>query len=380
MSTHPTTHASAPSTPYELEQLTVRGSFYEMGQQYGAHFKEKIQAFAQMRLDSAAAYFAEWGRGSVEELKAKGAACWELAQGFHPEGAQEHMGIAAGAGLEPALLYAVTNMTDVRDVVLLPDVPPPDEDEGCTSALASGALCAPPFTQGLYGQTWDLNPPDIDFIAAIHRLPDEGPETWTVTCVGCLTLVGMNQYGLSVGTTNLKTWRSQVGVGYLSVLHKALSQSSHAQAAEVFASAPVAGAHSYWLGSELGGFEWERSPHYSFARACESSTPPRALGRSNHCLFEPHQQIEGVKVTPSSAARVQRADELLNAAPVSLEALKAIFADRADGIHSINRYPEDLQGTTTNAVAISDPAARVFHACRGSADRGLWYELGFERA
>jgi isopenicillin-N N-acyltransferase-like protein len=360
---------------YELETFTVRGGYEEMGRQYGAHYKEKIRRFVDMRFASAEKYFKDWGRGSVDELKEKGAACWQRSEAFHPQGFAEHRGIASGAGLEPALLYAATNMTDVRDVVLLPDVPPPAEDEGCTSALASSAHTSPEHLSGLYGQTWDLNPPDIEYIAAIHRLPDEGLETWTVTCVGCLTLVGMNQRGIAVGTTNLKTWSSRVGVGYLSVLHKALSQETHSAAASVFHSAPVAGAHSYWLGSTEGGEEWERSPKHSFHRVADE----RPLGRSNHCLFEPHQAIEGVEVSPSSAARVARAQELLEAEVVSLESMKALFADRSDGVYSINRYPEDEQGTTTNSVAIADPAARVLHACRGSVDRGEWLTLSFER-
>jgi len=360
---------------YQLETLTVCGSYEEMGKQYGAHYKAKIKRFVEMRLASAERYFADWGRGSVDELKAQGAACYQVAQGFHPEGIAEHNGIAQGAGLDPALLYATTNMTDVRDVVLLPDVPPPKDDEGCTSALASPAHTSGSFPGGLYGQTWDLNPPDIEYIAAIHRLPDLGPETWTVTCVGCLTLVGMNQHGVAVGTTNLKTWSSRVGVGYLSVLHKALSQETHQAAADVFNTAPVAGAHSYWLGSSRGGEEWERSPKLSFHRDADA----RPIGRSNHCLFEPHQQIEGVAVTQSSASRVTRAQELLEEDQVNIERMKALFADRSDGVFSINRYPEDEQGTTTNSVVIADPASRTLHACRGSADRGAWLELRFER-
>ena len=368
----PTVHS--PTTRYELEQLTVRGAAREMGAQYGAHFKALIRAFVEMRLSSAERYFSDWGAGGVDALIAMGARCWEVAQGFDPEAAAEHVGIAEAVGLDPALLYAVTNMTDVRDAVVLGAFPPPADDEGCTSALAAPAQSS--LAGGVYGQTWDLNPPDIDFIAAIHRVPDGGLETWSVTCVGCLTLVGMNERGVAVGTTNLKTYGSRVGVGYLSVLHKALAQPSLALASAVFESAPVAGAHSYWAGSPEGGLEWERSSLHAFLR----TTAEGPLGRANHCIFDVHRQIEGVAVTPSSAARKARVDQLMGAERVSVERMRAIFADRADGVHSINRYHEDAQGTTTNAVVVADPAGRVLHACRGPADRGEWVALSFERA
>ena len=357
----------------EIEQLTVRGGYKEMGIEYGAHFQARIRAFIEMRLTSAEKYFKDWKRGSVDELKEVGRACWAEAQRFHPAGAREHLGIAQGAGVDPELLYTTTNMTDMRDVVLLPDVSPPSEDEGCTSALI------PPQNAinsvGLFGQTWDLNPPDIEFIVALHRVPDDGLETWTITCTGCQTLVGMNEHGISVGTTNLKTWRSRVGVGYLSVLHKAVSQPTDNRVREVFQTAPVAGAHSYWYGSPEGGEEWERSPKGAYLRSTEEGP----IGRSNHCLFEGHQEVEGIEPTESSRSRYQRVTELLNAEPHSVETLKALFSDRAQGIYSINRYPEDDQGTTTNAVAISDPASRTLYACRGPADRGAWVALNFER-
>ena len=367
----PTVHT--PTSRYELEQLTVRGSSRQMGAQYGAHFKGLIRAFVEMRLSSAERYFKEWGDGGIDALIQMGARCWEVAQGFDPEAAAEQVGIAEAVGVDPALLYAVTNMTDVRDAVVLGAFPPPADDEGCTSALAAPAQSS--LAGGVYGQTWDLNPPDIDFIAAIHRVPDQGLETWSVTCVGCLTLVGMNERGVAVGTTNLKTWGSRVGVGYLSVLHKAIAQPTLALASEVFERAPVAGAHSYWAGSPEGGVEWERSSLYAFSRTTQGG----ALGRSNHCVFETHQRMEGVEVTASSAARKARVDQLMGVGGVSVERMRAIFADRSDGVHSINRYHEDAQGTTTNAVAIADPAARVLHACRGPADRGVWVELSFER-
>ncbi len=356
----------------KLELLTVKGSYSEMGKAYGEHFRSKIRSFIDMRLSSAERYFADWGRGSVDELLARGAECWQQAVDFDPSAAREQEAIAQSVGVSPERLYATTNMTDVRDVVLLPDVSPSEDDEGCTSVLIPSSE----YSSGYYGQTWDLNPPDIEFIVGLHRLPDDGLETWTVTCAGCMTLVGMNERGVSVGTTNLKTWRSRVGVGYLSVLHKAVTQPSFTAASQICETAPVAGAHSYWVGSAEGGVEWERSPEERFKR----DTQRGPIGRANHCLFEPHQDREWIKPTPSSATRYSTVTRLISQPNhQSLEGLKSVFADRSEGIYSINRYPEDEQGTTTNSVVISDPKARVLHACRGSADRGEWVALTFDR-
>ena len=64
------------------------------------------------------------------------------ARAYQPK--SEHAALSAAVDLDPARLYAATNMTDVRDVVLLSGEP---EQEGCTSVLV------PPSERGggLYG-------------------------------------------------------------------------------------------------------------------------------------------------------------------------------------------------------------------------------------
>ena len=143
----------------------------------------------------------------------------------------------------------------------------------------------------------------------------------------------------------------------------------------VLQTAPVAGAHSYWLGSVQGGWEWERSPHKAFVR----STSDGPIARSNHCLFEFHQQNEGLVPSTTSKSRLKRAKTILETGSHNFESLKTIFSNRQDGIYSINRYPEDNQGTTTNAVVVALPKERTLYACKGPADRGQWVQLQFER-
>ncbi|MEE2644472.1 MAG: C45 family peptidase [Myxococcota bacterium] len=354
----------------DLPYYEVVGNPREMGASYGAQLRKEIRAFYELRISSAERYLRDWAEGGrrrrgIDAFFAEGARCYQESLRFDPIGAEEHAALSAAVDLDPARLYAATNMTDVRDVVLLSGEP---EQEGCTSVLV------PPseLGGGLYGQSWDLNPGDLGFIVAIRRRPSNGLESLSITCAGCLTLMGMNSRGVAVGTTNLKTWRSEVGVGYLSVLHKAIQQGSLAEAVEVFQSAPVAGAHSYWVGSPEGGEEWERAPDVAARRGLEEG----AIARSNHCIALKMKEIEGVDVSKSSKARLARASALASQA-TSVESLKQLFSDRSDGVDSINRYPEDEQGTTTNAVLICEPSAGQLYACRGPADRGRWYRFTF---
>ncbi|MEL7317492.1 MAG: C45 family peptidase [Pseudomonadota bacterium] len=357
----------------ELPQLTVTGTPHEMGRQYGAHFREMIQPFVEDRVSAVTTYLKNTGHEGTDRLFEAGAACLELVKGFHPAGYAEHMGIAEGAGLDPVRLFTTANMTDVRDIIAYPDDPVVVEDEGCTVGLLPPSISAD--GHALQGQTWDLNGPDVEYVIALHRLPDEGPESWTVTCSGCQTLMGMNQHGVAVGTTNLKTFGAKVGIPYLSLLHLALQQDSKAAASAVFERTQVAGAHSYWVGDQDGAIEWEKNPQGSKSR----STDDGPLARSNHCLFDDNVARE-TDLSPSTHNRFDRMTALLSASDQhSVASLQTLFANREDGRLSINRFAEDDSGATTNAVVACNPADLEFLACRGPADHGEWVRLEFER-
>jgi len=370
----PTTGPLDAAHPLSLPRLTVSGSPQQMGEQYGAHFKELIQPFVAARVMAVETYLRGVGHEGTDRLFDAGARCLEIVRSFDPEGYEEHMGIAAGSGIDPVRLFTTANMTDIRDIIAYPGDPVVTEDEGCTVGLIPPGMTA--SGRALQGQTWDLNGPDVEYVIALHRLPDEGPETWTVTCAGCQTLMGMNQHGIAVGTTNLKTFGAQVGVPYLSLLNRALRAETRAGASAIVEAASVAGAHSYWIGDAQGAVEWEKSPQSSTAR----TTDDGPLARSNHCLVDENIARE-TDLSPSTYDRFNRISALLRASSDhDVPSMKAMFADRADGRLSINRFAEDNSGATTNAVVACDPGALEFHACRGPSDKGEWVRLAFDRA
>ncbi|MGB7419028.1 MAG: C45 family peptidase [Erythrobacter sp.] len=356
-----------------LPQFTVSGTPESMGRQYGAACRDMIHPFVEDRLKAVGSYLKERGFDGTDPLLEAGAACLYKVRAFDPTGHAEHMAIAEGAGIDAVRLFTTANMTDVRDVIILPDDPGVPEDEGCTVALLPPAI-----TQGghaLQGQTWDLNGPDVEYVVAVHRLPEDGPESWTVTCAGCQTLMGMNEHGVSVGTTNLKTRGAKVGIPYLSLLHRALRETTLAKASAIVEAAPVAGSHTYWIGDAREAVEWEKTAGSAHSR----STGDGPLVRSNHCVVEANIALE-TDLSPSTHARWKRMEALLGARDDhSAASLKMLFADRSDGHLSINRFAEDQSGATTNAVVVCDPAEMAFHACRGQADRGDWVQLAFER-
>lgn len=351
----------------ELPHLAVSGTSLAMGQQQGEGFRELIQAFVDVRFNALDGYLADRNTKDVG-LFDIGAKCMQIHDAWDVEGMLEHRGIAEGAGIDPVRLYIATNMTDIRDILVLPSTP---HEEGCSSVLLPGGLTKNGCP--ISGQTWDLNPTDIEYVVAISRRPRKGLATWTVSCAGCLSLVGMNEKGLSVGTTNIKTQGSKPGVGYLGLIHRLLQARSARAASHVVAQAPRSGAHVYWMADQTDLFEFETSPnHYVIRDATDE-----AVCHTNHCLDEKHQALEGETASDSSKARLARMKTALGSGQHDVASIKNLFANRDDGLHSINRYIEDEQGTATNSVFISLPNEQVAYACRGPADRGQWYRLDF---
>lgn len=359
---------------YDLPLIRVAGSASAMGEAYGRQCAEAVRSFVEQRLRAAKVYLWERGSRDLEGFLQLGAQCYQVFCDWDPEAALEHEALALASGVSPEDLYTTTNMTDIRDILLVQLAKSSSstaDAEGCTSVLvgaqrsADGGLLA--------AQTWDLNPQDVDDIIAIHRRPDAGPATWSVTCNGCPTLMGMNEDGLSVGTTNIKTDDARIGVGYLSLLHRAIRAPSREAAAQLIMDAPRAAAHTYWLADGTGACLLTTS---ATQVQREDLSADGILGQTNHLRHE----LPGIgsleEPTSSTCTRLATVEHWASfVGGVDVDCLRRLFAERSHAADSINRYPEDGTGSATDACLVCSPSQVRAWACRGPADRGLWYQL-----
>ncbi len=375
---------TAPTAPIELPIITIAGDAQHMGKQLAEACGDSIHAFVQGRLNALRANLMTAKRGRLADFMRVAEASMDILRDWDAEGFAELEACAQTLGLPLADLVAAANLTDLRDVVLYGEeawrgddwtqVLPADA-EGCSS-VAQHAKDSATGAQ-LLGQSWDLNPQDLDHVIALRRRPNHGPASWTITCAGCPAIVGLNEEGVYVGTTNLKTYGGRPGVGYVHLIYRALRATTAEDAAERIRNAPRVAAHSYLVADAQQALELECDHEDVFSRPLKVG---QALCRSNHCLDPAMTRKQAEPSTPSSIKRLAMLQQS-TAGALDAASLRQLFADRSDGIHSINRYPEDNEGTATNAVIIydaSDAGSPCLQACRGPADRGVWQRLGFD--
>lgn len=347
--------------------LTFNGTPQQIGQAFGEASRTNIHELYRRRVDNAIAQALKYGGQTVTEADLLSVAerSVALTRAYHPEGFEELEGIAAASGLGVVKTLAMNGLTDFRDVLSWPN--PPD-DGGCTAIVAqadttaagAGVLC---------GQSWDLATDNLPFVLGVVRKPAESPATVTLTTDGCLSLIGMNEHGLCVGTTNIRTTDARPGVNYLSIIHKALAQHTFDEALAVIEAAPRAGAHYYYVASADRATTLECSARTAHRRDLSAGVAVHA----NHCLLPENRAIEGNTPNPSTLHRQRRMEALATARPLTLDLLASFFADTDGGLNAICR--DDYDGLNTNGAVVMAPAQREIRLVHGVPSRNPWHSL-----
>lgn len=341
-----------------------------MGEAFGEAFRREIHELYGLRLENALAQARRYGNPSAteRELLALARTSLEICEPFDPDGHAELVGIARGAELSPDAILAMNGLTDLRDALAWGGRD--EEFGGCTSVLVQTDRSEDRALR--LGQTWDLGTSNQPFVVAVHRKPKEGPETWSVTTVGCLSLMGMSETGVSIATSNLRTRDARPGVPYLSLIHRALRCHRAEEAVELIRGATRAGAHAFVIAdADDFGVVLECTATRSEARWLRSGFDVQ----TNHCQSADHAELEVDTPRASSEARLARMQSLLGrSALLDGETLVALFGDREGGALAINR--DDIDGISTNAAFVATPSRFELTACRGAPDKAEWHRFG----
>ncbi len=356
-----------------MRVLSFSGSPQAMGEAFGETCRDQIPILYQNRLANALRQARQHGGREVgeEAMLTVARACLAPTRAHDPSGYAELEGIARGSGQPVEKILAMNGLTDIRDVLSWAgDL---EALGGCTSFVVgadqthSGEL--------LCGQSWDLATDNMPFVVAVHRKPDDGPETWTLTTVGCLSLIGLNEHGIAVGTTNVRTTDARPGVTYLSMIHRALASRTLDEAAAAIAGAQRAGAHFFYVADGDGrALALECTPEMVDRRELGAGT----YVHTNHCVVPAHQAIEGDTPSESSHFRQARLEQLIAASAepgvtITMETAQGWLADRDNGHNAISRA--DFNGINTNGAVVMQPQSRAIHVCHGPPHEATWFDL-----
>ncbi|HRE88912.1 MAG TPA: C45 family autoproteolytic acyltransferase/hydrolase [Myxococcota bacterium] len=348
--------------------LTFIGTPAQIGEAFGEASRANIHELYRRRVDNAIAQALKYGGQTVTEadMLAVAERSLDVTRAYDPAGFEELEGIARGADLAVVKVLAMNGLTDFRDVLSWPNPSTAVDDGGCTAIVAQadatdgGVLC---------GQSWDLATDNLPFVLGVVRKPTNAPATVTLTTDGCLSLIGMNEHGLCVGTTNVRTTDARPGVNYLSIIHRALAQRTFEDAVLAIEDAPRAGAHFYYVASADRATTLECSARVAHRRDLSTGVAVHA----NHCLLPENQKIEGNAPNPSTLHRQRRMEQLGTARPLTLDLLASFFADTDGGVNAICR--DDYDGLNTNGAVVMAPARREIRLAHGVPSRNPWHTL-----
>jgi isopenicillin-N N-acyltransferase-like protein len=353
-----------------MRVLSFAGSWSRMGEAFGESCRAEIAELYAARLRNATTQAMQYGGRVADEatLLAVARACIEPTAAYHPDGFAELQGIARGADMPLEKVLAMNGLTDLRDVLAW-------GGELETFGGCSAFVVTRDWTRDrklLCGQTWDLATDNMPYVLGVHRRPEQGPATWTLTTVGCLSLIGLNEAGIAVGTTNIRTTDARPGVTYLSLIHKALSTTTIDDAAAAIQSAARAGAHFYYVADAHGrALALECTPDHVDVTEIEVG----AYVHTNHCLCPEHVAIEGDTPSASSHARQHRLERLIagDCGSADLDAAKRWLADREGGVNAISRT--DFDGISSNGAVVMQPETGSIQVAHGPPHLAQWVDL-----
>jgi isopenicillin-N N-acyltransferase like protein len=353
----------------KIRLLEISGNPFEMGRQHGQAYPEEIRLLAEERVELSRSKAWTGHELSRPEVLALGEACLPYHQAYAPELMEELQGISQVTGVSPVELIILNGFTDFIDTIyniesLATPVPAQPGADNCTAFMVSPQATAE--GQGFYGQTWDMHATATPYVILLHGKPDSGLRFLTLTLIGCVGMIGLNEAGIAVGINNLVASDGQTGVTWPFVIRKILAQDNLDEALTCLTGARLAGGHNYMLVDAHGrGYNIEAmASRYHVEEVGEES-----LVHTNHCLHPENIQVERARLPKSrtsSETRLSQAQTLLQGRQVTLADLFALTRDHT-AINGICVHPEEPFFLESCSSAIMRPATREMWAVWGPA-------------
>lgn len=353
----------------KIRLLEIFGSPFEMGHQHGLAYPKEIKELAEDRVKLCGSKHWTGKTLPQQEVLALAEACLPYHQTYAPELMEELRGASQATGVGVTELVILNGFTDFIDTIynsnpaaLSSPVPAHPAADNCTAFIVSPAVTA--GGQGFYGQTWDMHDTATPYVILLRGQPANGLRFLTLTIIGCVGMIGMNEAGIAVGINNLMAVDGQVGVTWPFVIRKVLAQNNLDDALACITGAKLAGGHNYMLADAHGrGYNVEAMSTHCHV---EDVTDGVAV-HTNHCLIPQNITVERPRLPESQANsehRLNQATELLQNGRITLDDLFALTRQHGE-IYGICTHPSEPFFVESCSAAIMRPATGDFWAVWG---------------
>src|SRR5688572_11361343 len=329
----------------------------EQGRAHGEMFRGEIGSLAEIRL-----YLCGQMSGGTREAVLHAAReHLPVLERYDRDRAEELVGIAEGAALDPALVLVLNHYTDLRDLEF------GGEHKGATTDGCSAVYARTPAGVAVTGQTWDMHATSLPYVLLMKVPANEArPAAWIMSLTGCLGIAGMNARGLALCVNNLSSSDARVGVVWSALVRRALAQSTAAAARDLMLEAPFGSGRHFLLVDREEAYGIEAS---GTRRALVFSGEVRDYVHTNHCLDPVIAACTVVVAGATTFDRYRFLRDALDRAPIESAAQLWTLLGSTEGyprsVCSNQATPENPHGAATCAGLVMTPATGEILACAG---------------
>lgn len=238
----------------------------------------------------------------------------DLIASFNPDYATEIEAIAAGAGLNPRLIFALNSRSELFNNRSVPE---------CTSVINT--------REGIIGQNWDWAEALEPLVVDMSIEAADGHRIRMLTEPGIIGKIGMNSAGIGVCLNILACDHSLDGVPVHVLLRAILECRGLDEVGDLLAAYSSGKASHVLVGDRDGGC---LSVEFAGCHSWRLQPEAGVLVHTNHYLAEP--SLNERELYPSTRERLDRARHLL-ARDGSRSGIRAMLLDQTEGEFSICR-------------------------------------------
>ena len=335
--------------PGTFRRLHVGGAPGEIGWRHGSDLREEIHEVL--------AYYRGLFGLPEDELRHQGRKFGDVIAEFSADYAEEIEAIAAGAGLDPRLLYVLNSRSEIFNNVSVAE---------CTSVINT--------RDRIMAQNWDwgevLEPLVVDM--TVQR--EDGHRLRTFTEPGIIGKIGMNSAGLGVCLNILSCEQSLHGLPVHILLRAILDCSSLASVEELLEGNSHGKASHILVGDRNGGC---LSVEFAGGNSLRLQPQADVLLHTNHYLATP--SLNTAELFPSTHERLRKASHLL-ANDATRSGIRAMLLDQSEGELSICRpySPSGIPGfgaVGTVFTVLMDLKRGEMEVRAGPRDGGEFYRV-----